>query len=167
MKEQMKAALEKAAIEWDKESPDDQFAIEIFDDGFKRGWKAALEALQAENAELKEDLQSFMSLENSINERGEGSTLADLTESNAAQAKRIAELEKENFALSAGQCIYKNGLVGDEYGNPVCTKNDALAKVQDALEKTLKHFTKTPSTLEDSNVRCFAHEVLAASKNGD
>ena len=38
MKEQMRAALEKAAIEWDKESPSDQFASEVFDDGFKRAW---------------------------------------------------------------------------------------------------------------------------------
>jgi len=46
MKEQMREALEKAAIEWDKESPDDQFASEVFDDGFKRGWLAALSAVQ-------------------------------------------------------------------------------------------------------------------------
>lgn len=37
-----------------------------------------------------------------------------------AQSERIEQLEKECFALAAGQCIVDGGLMGDEYGNQYC-----------------------------------------------
>lgn len=37
-----------------------------------------------------------------------------------ASEARIADLEKENFALAAGLCVYPNGVQGDDYGNAVC-----------------------------------------------
>ena len=39
---------------------------------------------------------------------------------------KVAELEKENFALAAGQCVHKGGVMMDEYGHTLCplTKTD-------------------------------------------
>lgn len=34
--------------------------------------------------------------------------------------ERIAELERENFALAAGACVHPTGVVGDEGGTPRC-----------------------------------------------
>jgi hypothetical protein len=69
--------------------------------------RAALEALQAENAKLKEDLQSFASLENAVNERGEGSALVELTEANAAQAKRIEQMQHTIDHLQTRADLYE------------------------------------------------------------
>ncbi len=54
---EMRKALEKAAIEWDKESTDDQFASEVFDDGFKRAWahqQVKIDSLQQEIERLRQ-----------------------------------------------------------------------------------------------------------------
>ena len=44
----------------------------------------------------------------------------------------IDELQKENFKLSAGACPFEDGtgLVGNDYGNPLCVKQEALQKIR-------------------------------------
>ena len=53
-----------------------------------------------------------------------------------AQAQdRNAELEQENFKLSAGQCIVDDGLIGDAYGNPLCSVMENLRYHEQRAEK--------------------------------
>lgn len=52
-------------------------------------------ALQKENAELKEQIALFVGFETAAMEQGEKSLCVQLSEANAAQAKRIAELEND------------------------------------------------------------------------
>lgn len=83
---------------------------------------AAYESLQKDNQDLRYlNLSSMTDLQ--IKNRY-------LENQNAAQAKRIEELNK-------------------------------------VLEEITRHFTKTPSSLKDSEIRGKAHAVLAASKNGE
>lgn len=51
----------------------------------------------------------------------------------------IAELEVEGSLLSAGACINpgQHGLVGDEYGNGVCTAHEALVKAERERDEAL------------------------------
>lgn len=78
-----------------------------------------------------------------------------------AQAKRIAELEAENFALAAGMCIHPDKLLGDEGGTLVCTlRADLVAMTRerdvakhneqcthDANKRVLKQLTATEAAL--------------------
>ena len=57
--------------------------------------------------------------------------------------ERAAELEAENFGLSAGECIVEGGLVGDEGGTPFCTVRATLGTARKRiveLEDCLKPF---------------------------
>lgn len=64
------------------------------------------------------------------------------------QDKRIAELEAENFKLSAGQCPIAGGLVGDDHGHQYCKLEadnkrlrEALKKCEDMAAETLTNHT--------------------------
>jgi hypothetical protein len=61
---EMRKALEKAAIEWDKESPDDQFASEVFDDGFKRAWEHQQSRIAQLESQLEQSKLSRLDKEN-------------------------------------------------------------------------------------------------------
>ena len=58
---------------------------------------------------------------------------------------KVAELEKENFALSAGQCVHEGGVMMDEYGHTLCP----LTKTDDAQPAESKRVELTePEILE-------------------
>lgn len=46
----------------------------------------------------------------------------------------------------------------------VCAKERLVAELADALELMLRQFTKTPSTLKDSEARIKAHAVIAKAR---
>ena len=49
-------------------------------------------------------------------------------------AQMLDRLRAENFALAAGQCIVKDGLLGDEGGSPYCRIQRENEKLRAALE---------------------------------
>jgi hypothetical protein len=54
---------------------------------------------------------------------------------------RVAELERENFTLAAGQCIVERGLLGDEHGHQFCAltaeRDAALVRCEGLLTRFL------------------------------
>ena len=45
---------------------------------------------------------------------------------------RVGELEKENFALAANECLVEGSVVGDEHGHPYCTLQKRVEELEDS-----------------------------------
>jgi uncharacterized coiled-coil protein SlyX len=69
----------------------------------------------------------------------------------AEGAKRIAELEAENFRLAAGACINPgtHGLVGDEHGHFECTAYKALQDEEVAHTNALARIAELEAQLAE------------------
>lgn len=80
---------------------------------------------------------------------------------NAAAFKlRIADLEGENSALSAGACCVKWGLVGDDHGNAYCTLQHQIKQAEEQrnyLVEVLRQFAQ--ADLNETN--CASLEVAS------
>lgn len=89
-----------------------------------------IDTLEQRLAEVERERDAFKSLAECNAKRIEerDKRLAD------AQAT-MARLEKDGAALSAGQCIVKGGVVGDDGGTPYCTREQQVARLRDAHEE--------------------------------
>jgi hypothetical protein len=72
---------------------------------------------------------------------------------------RVAELERENFTLAAGQCIVERGLLGDEHGHQFCAltaeRDAALARCE-RLEGELENEREECANAADRAIKDFA-----------